>query len=113
MLTTRWAAAGAVEPGADYTVLAGRLPVRCRRDLPAVLEGVWRIERALVTAEGLAGHRAGVDLAELSVWTVSVWASRGQLTRFERGEIHRRVEAALRPRLLPARFAVWTCQAAD
>ena len=112
VITLPWSTA---DPRADIscTVIAGRLPVRSVRDLPAVLAWTRRVRRQLATAPGLAGHGAALDLSGLTLWTVSAWTTRTDLTRFERGEPHQAAESSLRARLWPATFAVWTCATAD
>jgi hypothetical protein len=44
---------------------------------------------------------------------VSAWTCRADLVRFDHSRPHQAAKAVLRPRLLPATFAVWTCEPAD
>ena len=112
MITLPWSTA---DPRADIscTVIAGRLPVRSVRDLPAVLAWTRRVRQQLATAPGLVGHGVALDLSALALWTVSAWTTRTDLARFERSEPHQAAESSLRPRLWPATFAVWTCTTAE
>jgi hypothetical protein len=73
----------------------------------------WRIRRHLATAPGLVGHALALELSGPALWTVSVWSSRTQLVAFDRGDLHQYAKAALRPRLRPGTFAVWSCPASE
>lgn len=112
MLTTPWTN-GVTGPDRDCTVIAGRLPLQSFRDLPAVIAWAWRIRRHLAATPGLAGHATAVDISRPALWTVSAWTSRTDLGRFDGGELHRAAKSALRPRLWPATFVVWTCDPTD
>ena len=112
MITLPWTSTDS-RTDISCTVIAGRLPLRSVRDLPAVLAWTRRVRRQLATTPGLAGHGVALDLSGLALWTVSAWTTRTDLTRFERSEPHHTATSTLRPRLWPATFAVWTCAADD
>ena len=78
-----------------------------------MLSGVRRTRRDLAIAPGLALHAAAVDLSAPALLTVSAWTNRADLVRFEHSRAHQAAKSALRPRLWPATFAVWTCRCSD
>ena len=111
MITLPWTLA-ATQSG-DVTVIAARLPLRSARSLPATVAWAWRVRRALRDAPGLAGYAFAFQICGSALWTVSAWQSRTELTGFEHSGAHRGATMALRPRLRPATFAVWSCQATE
>jgi hypothetical protein len=99
--------------GEPITVIAGRLPLQSWRSVPRVLVWTMRIRRSLRAAPGAVGYRLGIDVRTCALWTVSGWSTRTALIRFERGEVHRRAVATLRPYVQPSTFVVWTTDPAD
>jgi hypothetical protein len=97
-------------PDTECTVLAARLPLRTRRDLPAVLRWTWRIRRQLARTPGLLGYAAAPRIRDNTLWMVSAWTSRGDLARFDRTAPHAAAKRLLRPALRPTTLAVWTCR---
>jgi hypothetical protein len=79
--------------------------------VPAALTWVRRTRRQLDRAPGLVGRAVAIDLSP-ALWIVSAWTDRNDLLRFEGSAAHLAAQTALRPRLLPATFAVWTCPTA-
>jgi hypothetical protein len=112
VLTLAWTIADR-RPDSTCTVLAGRLPLRAHRDLPAAMAWMLRTRRHLAVTPGLAGQAAAVELSAPALWIVSAWTSRADLVRFDHSHAHQAAKSALRPRLWPASFVVWTCRCAD
>jgi hypothetical protein len=111
MLTQPWTTTGNVA-ATPSTVIAGRLPLRSHRDLPAALMWAQRTQRHLATTPGVGGYATSVDLSP-ALWIVSAWTNRDDLVRFEHSTDHYAAQQALRLRLRPATFVVWTCPTAD
>jgi heme-degrading monooxygenase HmoA len=95
------------------TMFAGRLPLHAYRDVPSVASWVRRTRRHFADVPGLVGHVTAIELTPLALWTVSAWTSRADLARFDHSGAHRAAKSALRPRLGPGTFAVWTCELAE
>jgi hypothetical protein len=95
------------------TVIAGRLPLLAYRDLPAVVAWAHRTRRHLVSTPGLVGHVTAISVLPPTLWTVSAWANRADLSRFDHSDGHRAAKSALRSRLAPGTFAVWNCDLAE
>ena len=112
MLTGAWTIAERC-PDSACTFVVGRLPLCGRRDLPAAIAWLARTRQHLVGVPGLAGQAAAVELAAPALWIVSAWTSRADLVRFDHSSVHRSAKSALRPRLRPPSFVVWTGRCGD
>lgn len=113
MLTLPWTAVHPTRPGQTCTVFAARLPLHGARALAASITWAWRIRRHLAGTAGVAGHAVALEVPGGALWVVSAWTSRSELIDFEHSNLHQSAKVALRPRLSPATFAVWSCVAAD
>lgn len=113
MLRLSWISASTPDPATECNVLATRLPLRTYRDLPRLLWWSARITRRLSSCPGLLGHAFALQVGDRSFWTVSAWARRGDLARFDRTETHRAAKARLRPTMLPSTIVIWTCPAGE
>lgn len=103
----------APDPAASCTVVAARLPLRSRRALPRALADAVRVHRRLAHEDAVLGHALATEVAVAAVWTVSAWADRAALARFERSPTHRAVVHRLRRQLRPSTLVVWRCLARD
>jgi hypothetical protein len=113
VLTVPWTTTHPAPSAHTCTVIAARLPLISTHTVPAAVIWAWRIRRHLAGTPGLVGHALALEMSGQALWTVSAWSSRTQLLAFDRGDIHQNAKAALRPRLRPATFAVWSCPASD
>jgi hypothetical protein len=112
MISLPWTATtGPPAPGVACTVFAARLPLRSRRALPGALLYALRVRRAVRATDGAIGHAMALDAATL--WTVSAWADRSALARFERSSAHRAAKHRLQSDLRPSTYAVWRCRVGD
>lgn len=108
-----WSASCTVEPGTALTVMASRLPLAHYRHIPGFLRWTQRIRGQLAEAPGLVGYSLDARLFRKTFWTLSAWMGREALEAFVAAEPHRSAMAAIRPRMGPPTFVVWTVTAAD
>ena len=99
------------DPATGYTVLAARLPLRSRRDMPRFLWWALRIRHRLAGTPGLLGHALAVDIPGRTFWIVSAWRGRAELGRFDREGLHHTAKVRLRTAMLPSTLVVWSCRA--
>ena len=108
-----WTKVTDVEPNIDCTVMASRLPLESYRDIPRFLRWTLRIRRRLAHTPGLIGYALDAQLLRKTFWTVSAWTGRADLGRFDRSEPHAEAKGAIRPRIRPSTFVMWSSTTAE
>ena len=108
-----WVTVTELDPDAEVTVMASRLPLRRYRHIPGFMAATLRIRRQLAAAEGLGGYALDAELMRKTFWTVSAWADREHLQRFERADPHHAATRTIRPRMEPSTFVFWTGKAGE
>ena len=106
-----WINVATVDPDADLTVMASKLPLRSHRHLPRFLRQTWLVHRQLSRSPGLVGYSLDARLVGKTFWTVSAWTSRPDLGGFDRSGPHRAAKEAIRPAMRPSTFVMWRCRA--
>jgi len=108
MPTVPWRGKGAVDPHADYLLLATRLPLRSFTTMPRFLGLTASVVRQLERTPGLVGYSLRAQPFARTFWTLSAWIDARALAAFVREAPHDGVMAKLRPHMGLTRFATWT-----
>jgi hypothetical protein len=98
------------DPSDACTIFAAQLPLRFHRHLPRLLWFAFRIHRQLLHSPGIVGYAFDLEMRHKTLWTVSAWADRAGLVRFEQAPPHRTARRTLGVVMLPSTFVVWTCR---
>jgi hypothetical protein len=108
-----WKSVNQIDPRAECTVMASRLPLRRHWDIPGFLRLTMRIRGQLAGTDGLVGYALDAELFAKTFWTVSAWSDRDHLERFAGTDPHRTGTEAIHPKMLESTFVFWTATAAD
>ena len=108
-----WTAAGDMEPGREYVVMASHLPLRSLTSTVRFFRAVAAIRKQLRSAEGLVGYTLRAKPLARKYWTLSVWNDRDALAQFMRTPPHIGIMSSLKPLMAPTRFVQWQITAGD
>ena len=108
-----WTAAGEMEPGREYVVMASHLPLRSLTSTVRFFRAVAAIRKQLRSAEGLVGYTLRAKPLARKYWTLSVWNDRDALAQFMRTPPHIGIMSSLKPLMAPTRFVQWQITAGD
>jgi len=108
-----WTAAGDMEPGREYVVMASHLPLRRLTSTLRFFRAVAAIRKQLRSAEGLVGYTLRARPLARKYWTLSVWDDRATLAQFMRTPPHVGIMSSLKPLMAPTRFVQWQVTAAE
>ena len=108
-----WTAAGEMEPGREYVVMASHLPLRSLTSTVRFFRAVAAIRKQLRSAEGLVGYTLRAKPLARKYWTLSVWNDRDALAQFMRTPPHIGIMSSLKPLMAPTRFVQWQVTAAE
>ncbi len=108
MPTVPWRGRAAVEPEAQYLVMASRLPLRSTLKVPWFMGLTVSVVRQLERTDGLVGYSLRAQPLAATFWTLSAWTDARALAAFVRELPHQGVMAKLRPHMGPTRFTTWT-----
>ena len=108
-----WTAAGEMEPGREYVVMASHLPLRSLTSTVRFFRAVAAIRKQLRSAEGLVGYTLRAKPLARKYWTLSVWNDRDALAQFMRTPPHVGIMSSLKPLMAPTRFVQWQITAAE
>ena len=100
----RWTAAGQMEPGREYVVMASHLPLRSITSTPRFFRAVAAIREQLRGAEGLVGYTLRAKPLARRYWTLSVWTDGSALQAFMRTPPHVGVMGSLKPFMATTKF---------
>jgi hypothetical protein len=109
MPTVPWRRRLTPEPGAEYVVMASRLPLRSLLRVPRFVGLTVSVVRQLERTEGLVGYSLRAQPLAKTFWTLSAWTDVAALSRFAGEMPHRAVMTGLRPYMGATRFETWTC----
>ncbi|MGY1739653.1 MULTISPECIES: hypothetical protein [unclassified Blastococcus] len=110
MPTVPWRSRLAPEPDREYLVMASRLPLRSRAQVPRFLGMTLSVVRQLERTQGVVGYSLRAQPFAKTFWTLSAWTDGAALARFNRDQPHHAVTEKLRPHMGPTRFVTWTCR---
>ena len=108
-----WTAAGDMEPGREYVVMASHLPLRRLTSTLRFFRAVAAIRKQLRSADGLVGYTLRARPLARKYWTLSVWDDRATLAQFMRTPPHVGIMSSLKPLMAPTRFVQWQITAGD
>jgi hypothetical protein len=108
-----WLERQPIDPKREYVAMASRLPLKSYRSIPGFLRDTLQIRRQLAETPGLVGYALNAGLVRKTFWTFSVWEDQASLDRFAAGDPHRRIIAALRPRMGQTRFEFFPVSGSD
>jgi quinol monooxygenase YgiN len=108
-----WTAAGQLEPGREYVVMASHLPLRSATSTLRFFRAVAAVGKQLRSAQGLIGYTLRAKPLARDYWTLSVWTDRSALHTFMRMPPHLGVMSSLKPCMRPTKFVQLSITAAD
>ena len=108
MITLPWTPGTSPAPGHPVVVMASRLELRRRRDVPAFLVASLRLRRAFRHAPGSVGLGLAAQPWSRTFWTLSTWASPADLRAYSASPLHRDVMRRFRPAMAGSTFVEWT-----
>jgi hypothetical protein len=108
MTTLPWAQGTTPAPSAPTVVMASRLELRRRRDVPAFLIASLRLRRAFRHAPGSVGLGLAAQPWSRTFWTLSTWASQADLRAYSASPLHRQIMRRFRPAMAGSTFVEWT-----
>jgi hypothetical protein len=89
-------------------VMASRLELRRRRDVPAFLLASLRLRRMVRSAPGAGGLGLAAQPWSKTFWTLSTWASQDDLHAYAATPVHREIMRRFRPAMAGSTFVEWT-----
>ena len=108
-----WKSSAALDPAAEYLVLASLIPPRSRRSTWRLFQGSRSVGKQLKGAEGLIGFSLLARPIRKQYATLSVWRDEAALSAFSAGEPHRRLMRDLAPKMGPTKFVRWEISGAS
>jgi hypothetical protein len=107
MPTLPWTT-GTDTPTGPTVVMASRLELRRRRDVPAFLLASLRLRRAFRGATGSIGLGLAAQPWSRTFWTLSTWTTQADLRAYSASPLHRAVMRRFRRAMAGATFVEWT-----
>jgi hypothetical protein len=114
MPTLPWTAPKSSAPGSGpVTVMASRLELRRRRDVPSFLIAALRIRRQMLDSPGALGVSLIARPLGRTFWTLSAWQDHAALRATVGRQPHLHTMKHFPPRMAGSGFVTWTDQAAN
>jgi hypothetical protein len=108
-----WKTMGALEPGAQYLVLASSIPPKRISSTWKLFRGSRAVRQQLLGTDGVMGFSMLAEPIRKRYATLSVWRDEASLSDFARAHPHDELVVALRPEMGETRFVRWTISGAD
>lgn len=102
-----WVSRASVEENKEYLAMVSYFRLKGLRVMPSFALNSFRIERQLLSSDGLIGHSSGAKLADFEFWSVTVWRDELALQAFVRTQPHTRIMEVMRPAVVRSEFIRW------
>jgi quinol monooxygenase YgiN len=111
-MKSRWKSVAALDPAADYLVLASSIPPKSVASTWRLFRGSQAVRRQLLATDGVMGFSMLAEPLRKHYATLSVWRDEAALDAFARAHPHVRLMAELAPAMDATKFARWTISGA-
>jgi hypothetical protein len=111
-MKSRWKVVAALDPDADYLVLASSIPPKSLASTWTLFRGSRAVRRQLLGTDGVMGFAMLAEPLRKHYATLSVWRDETALQTFTRERPHGRLMAELAPAMGPTKFVRWTISGA-
>ncbi len=112
-MKSRWKNVAALDPSAEYLVLASSIPPKSVASTWKLFRGSRSVRQQLLTTDGIVGFALLAEPLRKHYATLSVWRDEAALDAFARTRPHDELMAALAPAMGPTTFVRWTIRGAD
>ena len=108
-----WRTVAALDPGADYVVLASSIPPKSVASTWKLFRGSRAVRRQLLATDGVMGFSMLAEPFRRHYATLSVWRDESALDRFSAAHPHDQLMVALAPEMGETKFVRWSITGAD
>ncbi len=108
-----WKTMSALDPDAEYLVLASSIPPKSIRSTWKLFRGSRAVRRQLLNTDGVLGFSMLAEPFRKHYATLSVWRDEAALNDFAQAHPHDRLVVALAPEMGETKFVRWTASGAD
>ena len=108
-----WKTMSALDPGAEYLVLASSIPPKSIRSTWKLFRGSRAVRRQLLNTNGVMGFAMLAEPLRKRYATLSVWRDAAALDDFARAHPHDQLVVALTPEMSETKFVRWTTSGTD
>ena len=112
-MKSRWKDVAALDPQAEYLVLASSIPPKSMGSTWKMFRGSQAVRRQLLATDGVMGFSMLAEPWRKHYATLSVWRDESALDAFARAHPHDELMVALAPAMGPTKFVRWTIKGAD
>ena len=112
-MKSSWRQIRALDPDANYVVLASSIPARRWRSTLAMFRGSRAVADQLERTEGVVGFAMLAEPVRKRYATLSVWTGEPAIRAFAASTPHRELMAALADQMADTRFEQWSILGAD
>lgn len=107
-----WKTVAALDPAAEYVVLASSIPPKSVASTWKMFRGSRAVRRQLLATDGVMGFSMLAEPLRKHYATLSVWRDETALETFAREHPHVRLMAELSPAMDATKFVRWTISGA-
>jgi len=108
-----WKSFAALEPAAEYLVLASSIPPASIKSTGRMFMGSRAVRKQLATTDGVMGFALLAQPIRKYYATLSVWRDAVALDAFVAAHPHDELMASLAPEMGPTKFVRWTITGSD
>ena len=108
-----WKTKSALDPGAEYLVLASSIPPKSITSTWKLFRGAFAVRRQLLNTDGVMGFSMLAEPFRRHYATLSVWRDETALDAFARAHPHDQLVVALTPEMGETKFVRWTVLGSD
>jgi hypothetical protein len=103
-----WKTVAALDPAADYLVLASSIPPKSMTSTWRLFRGSREVRKQLLATDGVMGFSLLAEPFRKRYATLSVWRDETALETFARAQPHDRLMGELAPSMGATKFVRWT-----
>jgi hypothetical protein len=108
-----WRTMRALDPGAEYLVLASSIPPKSLRSTWKLFRGAFAVRRQLLHTDGVMGFALLAAPLRKHYATLSVWRDETALDAFAQAHPHDQLVADLAPEMGQTKFVRWTASGSN
>ncbi len=112
-MKSRWKNVVALDPDAEYLVLASSIPPKSLASTWKLFRGSRAVRRQLLASAGVMGFSMLAEPLSKRYATLSVWRDEAALDAFSCDHPHDQLMADLAPAMGPTKFVRWAIRGAE
>ena len=112
VMKSPWKTVAALDPAADYLVLASSIPPKSVASTWKLFRGSRAVRKQLLATDGVMGFSMLAEPLRKHYATLSVWRDENALETFSRAHPHVRLMTELSPAMDATTFVRWTISGA-